>query len=78
MEETLPPESQGDTDSIIDDLCNQLEIEGDDCDFEKIVYHYSNNGDLFLNFGCVGDTLGEDNIIEVSFRILKKYPPIEL
>ena len=33
---------------------------------------------IFLKVGYFGDTLGEDNIIEVPFIILNKYVPIEL
>ena len=33
---------------------------------------------MFLKSGCVGETLGEDNIMEVQFEYLKKYVPVEL
>ena len=40
LEETLPPERQGDTNSIVDYLKNKLEVEKDDYEFEIIVYHF--------------------------------------
>ena len=34
--------------------------------------------DFFFNMRYVGETLGEDNIIEVHFEYLKKYAPVKL
>ena len=59
-------------------MYNQLDIEEDEYEFEKIVDHYFKNGVLLLNVRYIGDTLGEQNIAEVPFKILKKYLPIEL
>ena len=44
--------------------------------FEKISDHYFKNGVLLLKVGYDGDTIGEDNIIEIKFIILKKDVPI--
>ena len=55
-----------------------MDIEEDDYELYKIVDHYFNNCSLFLKVKYSGGTLGEDNIIEVLFSILKKYLPIEL
>ena len=40
LEENLPTEDQGDTNSIPDELYNQLEIEKDDYEYKSIVDHY--------------------------------------
>ena len=78
MEGKFPPESQGDPDFIIEYLYNQLQVEEGGYQLDKIVDHYFKNGFLILNAGCVGDTLGGDNIIEVTSNIMKKYVPKEL
>ena len=46
-----------------------MEIKEDEWEFEKIVDNYFNNGVLLLNIRCVGDTLGEDNILEKDVPI---------
>ena len=55
-----------------------MDIEEDYYDFENCFDRYFNNGVLFLKAGYVGDTLNEDNIIKIPFKILKKDLPIEL
>ena len=39
LEETIPPEDQGNPNSIVDDLYNQLEVEKYDYEFKRIFYH---------------------------------------
>ena len=48
MEETLTPEYQGDQDSIIEYLYNQLDTEEYEDEFEKIISHYLKNSVLLL------------------------------
>ena len=61
------PEDQGYPNYIVDDLYNQLEVDKDDYEFERIVDHYFKDRILFLKARYVGDTIGEDNITEVWF-----------
>ena len=63
LQEILPPEYQGDPDSIFDDLYNQLEVEKDYYEFKRIVDNYFKDGVLLLKVSYVGKTLGEDNIM---------------
>ena len=49
--------------SIVDDLYNQLEVDKDDYEFERIVDHYFKDRILFLKARYVGETLLEDNIM---------------
>ena len=78
LKETIPPEEQGDPNSIVGDLYNQLEVEKDDYEFERIFDHYFNDGILFLKERYVRETLGEDNTMEVPFLEQKKDFPVEL
>ena len=58
LEETLPPQYQGDTSSIVDDLYNKLEVDKYDYELEGIVDHCFKGGILFLKAKYVGKTLG--------------------
>ena len=77
LDETLPPEKQGDPNSIVDDLYNQLKVEKDDYEFERIVDNYFKDGFFFLKASYVGDSLVEYNITEVWFEDLNKDVVVE-
>ena len=74
----MPPESQGDTESVVEYMYNQLDTEYDYYDFDNVFNHYFNNDVLFSKVWYVGNTPGEENILDVLFGILNIYGPIEL
>ena len=51
-------EDQGYPNYIVDDLYNQLEVDNDDYEFERIFYHYFKYVLLLLKDRYVGETLG--------------------
>ena len=71
-------EDQGYTNSILNNLYNQLEVEKDYYEFKSIVDHYFKGRILLLKGRYVGETLGEDDIMEVLFEYLKKDIPVKI
>ena len=55
-----------------------MKVEKYGCESEEIFDHYSKEGIFFLKAGYVGETLREDNTMEVIFEDLKKDVPVEL
>ena len=55
-----------------------MEVEKYDYESETFFYQYFNKKISFLKAGYVGETLGEDNIMEVKFEDLNKDVPVEL
>ena len=78
LDETLPPDVRGDPDEAIEELYNEMDRSNDEYEFEKIVDHYFKDGALILKARYWSDVLGEDNILEVPFGILKKDYPMDV
>ena len=74
LEESLPPEEQGD--SKMEELHDQFEMENDDdFEFERIVDHVYKDGVLILKVKFSGES---DNVLDIPFSTLKKDVPLEL
>ena len=81
LDETIPPEDQGDKELDGDgdgEIYDQFEVEDDEhYDFEIIIDHYFNEGVLILKVKYSGE--GDDSkVFDVPFPTLKKDVPLEL
>ena len=55
-----------------------MEVDKDDYESKSIVDYYFKDGILLLRARYVGDTLGKDNIMEVTFEDLNMDVPFEI